>query len=73
MNVISVVKPFQERVHSKYIKEDILERNLMNVTSVVKPLQYAVTSIYIKEHILERNLMNVMITVVKLFQHAVNS
>jgi KRAB domain-containing zinc finger protein len=56
MSVINVVKPLQRTVVFKYIKECILERNLINVINVVKPLYITLVSNIIKEYILERNL-----------------
>ncbi|GAB1303419.1 hypothetical protein APTSU1_001866700 [Apodemus speciosus] len=57
MNAINVVKPLQNPVISKDIKEHILERNLMNVINVVKPLHSTVISKDIKQHMLDRNLL----------------
>jgi KRAB domain-containing zinc finger protein len=50
MDIINVVKPFQVTVVSNFIKEHILERNLMNVVNVVKPLQVTAISKDIKKH-----------------------
>ena len=65
MNAINVVKPLQDPVISKDIKEHILERNLINVIKVVKPLQDPVISSIIKEHAPDRKLN--VISVVKCF------
>lgn len=58
MNVVNVVKPLHVTEISEYIKENILERNLMNVTILVKPFHNTAVSRYIKENILERNPVN---------------
>ena len=44
MNIINVMKPLQDPVISKDIKEHIPERNLMNVINVVKPFHRGVIS-----------------------------
>ena len=58
MNVVKLENPLHATVVSEYIKEHILERNLVNITNVVKPLHVLIIFKCIKVFIENINCVN---------------
>ena len=54
-----MVKTLHNSVVFIFMKEYVLERNVMNVFSIMKPLYTSIVFIIMKLFILERNSMNV--------------
>ena len=57
MNAINVVKPLQDPVISKDIKEHILDRSLIKAINVVKSIHKGDIS---KVYLMARNLINII-------------
>ena len=55
----NVAKTLNNSVVFIFMKEYVLERNVMNVFSIMKPLHTSIVFIIMKLFILERNFMNV--------------
>ena len=58
VNVVKLENPLHATVVSEYIKEHILERNLVNITNVVKPLHVLIIFKCIKVFIVDINYVN---------------
>ena len=70
LKTFNIGKSLHVIVVSKYIKEQILERNFTNIINVIERIHNTSIFKYLKEHILEGNLMSV-INVVKSLQKVV--
>ena len=58
MNVVKLENPLNATVVSEYIKERILERNLINITNVVKPLHVLIIFKCMKVFIVDISYVN---------------
>ena len=58
MNVVKLENPLNATVVSEYIKEHILERNLVNITNVVKPLHVLIILKCMKVFIVDISYVN---------------
>ena len=58
MNVVKLENPLNATVVSEYIKEHILERNLVNITNVVKTLHVLIILKCLKVFIVDISYVN---------------
>ena len=58
MNVVKLENPLHATVVSEYIKEHILERNLVNITNVVKTLHVLIILKCMKVFIVDISYVN---------------